>query len=99
MLVSGPTDGAKQWNVHSGDLAEVLGVGAGWAAEEIVRELLATHAAYVVERVDFDSYDVVFSAYTDDEATARQVAGIVRRAAELSAAAQDAARGSSGGYS
>ena len=80
-----PQDDVDQWCVHSEELVVALAVrGGGAAAEEIIRELIAMHAPEVLDRVEFDSHDVIFSAYTDDEGTARRVADIVSRAAELS---------------
>ncbi len=78
-----PQDEGEQWGVSSGDVVEALRVCSGHQAQAIVQEVLAQHFPGLLERVDFVSYDVVFSAYAGDEATARALADAVARAPQL----------------
>lgn len=76
-------DEGEQWCVSSEDVVEALSVCSGHQAQAIVQEVLARYFTGLLERVDFDSYDVVFSAYAGDEATARALADAVARAPQL----------------
>lgn len=73
-----PEEPDEQWGLHSDDLAEALGVEAGYEAEALALQLLAERAPHLVHLVEGDSYDTVFSAYVPDRETAEAVAAVLR---------------------
>jgi hypothetical protein len=69
---------AGTWHVRSDDVLRAWGVESGHDAEARVLELVTDAAPHLLTGLEFDSYAEAFLAYSEDSATAHELAQLIR---------------------